>query len=92
MRWFPAVLVSVVASCGNAPPSPADVRARITSDLGNVLRETQAAGAPQLPGPAVFSSLFDGLPNLPLPALDSARSAPSALSAGPTARTLPCGG
>ena len=31
------------AACGNSPPSPSTVRARIVSDLGNVLHETKAA-------------------------------------------------
>ncbi len=44
---FPLSVLSigaVLGACGGDPPSPTSVRSHITSDLGNVLRESAAAG------------------------------------------------
>src|SRR5262245_51910303 len=41
---FAAALVALgTAACSDDPPSPSQVRSRITDDLGNVLRETNAS-------------------------------------------------
>jgi hypothetical protein len=38
------VPLTLAAGCGNDPPAPSEVRARIADDLGHVLREGTAAG------------------------------------------------
>ncbi|MGE0872913.1 MAG: hypothetical protein AB7P03_30440 [Kofleriaceae bacterium] len=43
-----------IAACGDEPPAPSDVRARVSNDLGHVLNETMAATA----------GTRDGLPDL----------------------------
>jgi hypothetical protein len=50
--------------CANDPPQPTEVRSRISSDLGNVLRETNAAFAGStdgLPGGAALAMLDQAL-------------------------------
>ncbi|HSK03308.1 MAG TPA: hypothetical protein VK932_18780, partial [Kofleriaceae bacterium] len=50
-----------LAACGDPPPSPDEVRARISTDLAGVLREASAAyegGTEGMPG-AAASSVFD---------------------------------
>jgi len=48
-----------LAGCSDDPPAPADVRSRITDDLGNVLRETNAAAhsLDAVPGSAAMAML-----------------------------------
>jgi hypothetical protein len=48
-----------LAACGDDPPTPSEVRGRITDDLGNILRETNAAATAMdaLPGSAAFAML-----------------------------------
>jgi hypothetical protein len=51
------LVCSLLAACSDDPPPPSEVRARITSDLGNVLREGAAAsqgGASQVSNNAAF--------------------------------------
>ncbi|HEY6176153.1 MAG TPA: hypothetical protein VIX73_16980 [Kofleriaceae bacterium] len=50
--------------CANDPPTPTEVRSRISSDLGNVLREANAAfagGTDSLPGGAALAMLDSAL-------------------------------
>ena len=48
-----------LGACNDDPPAPSEVRTRITDDLGNVLREAEAAsqGAEALPGDAAFDMI-----------------------------------
>jgi len=45
MRTSPALtlLATSLVACGTDPPTPSEVRARVASDLGNVLHETKTA-------------------------------------------------
>ena len=52
-----AALALPAFACGNAPPTPGTVRARISTDLANVLKESKAAadgGTANLPGSALL--------------------------------------
>jgi hypothetical protein len=53
------ILSLVLAACSSDPPAPSEVRARITDDLGNVLRETNAAATTldTMPGTASLAML-----------------------------------
>jgi len=53
------LLASLTGACNDDPPAPSEVRTRITDDLGNVLREAEAAsqGAEALPGDAAFDMI-----------------------------------
>ena len=60
MRTMFFASLCLAAACSSDPPSPATVRARLTSDLGNVLHETQNASdgsTAHLPGSATASLL-----------------------------------
>lgn len=57
-----------LAGCDDKPPAPSEVRARISSDLGNVLRELNAAiagGDDALPGSAALAILDRALDSQP---------------------------
>lgn len=53
------ILSLLLAACSSDPPAPSEVRARITDDLGNVLRETNAAARTldAVPGTAALAML-----------------------------------
>jgi hypothetical protein len=62
MRTPFLVSFALLASCGNNPPPPSTVRARIASDLGNVLHETKnASDATTTNLPTGQASLLTGL-------------------------------
>jgi hypothetical protein len=53
-----AALSSLAVGCNDDPPTPTEVRSQISGDLGNVLRETNAAfsgGTASLPGTAALA-------------------------------------
>lgn len=57
-------VLSTLTACGDDPPPPSDVRARITNDLGNVLREAAAAsesGSTAMSGGSFGTAMIDRL-------------------------------
>jgi len=56
----------VVTACSGGS-DPATVRSRITTDLGNVLHQAQAAGQLAMPGKIALGYVLPGLPAMPDP-------------------------